>query len=214
MKTLNIFLSLIIMLIVISCNEADNVGPIITMTGDETVQHVLNEIYIDQGAEAVDETDGNVTNNIYVDNQVNENIIGEYTVTYNVIDEAGNEAKPAVRTVIVYNQGDIYAGNYNLTEIKTYPDQGTCQNDVYTWVDSVWNYRITFEKFTCMAEINVIADVYDSVVILPFQLYEDSLTSLSVQGSGTINDSVIFIEYTLKYGNSTELWEAEFLKQE
>jgi len=214
MKTLNIFLSLIIMLIVFSCNEADNVGPIITMTGDETVQHVLNEIYIDQGAEAVDETDGNVTNNIYVDNQVDENLIGEYTVTYNVIDEAGNEANPAVRTVIVYNQGDVYNGNYNLTEIKIPPDQETCTNDVFTWVDSSWNYRITFDKFTCMAGIKVFADIYDTLVIMPFQLYEDSLISLSVQGSGFINDSIVFIEYQLKHDNSTEYWEAEFLKLE
>ncbi len=110
---------------IFSCNEADDVGPIITMNGSDSVRHVLNTIYIDQGATATDETDGNVTDNIYVDNLVNENLVGVYTVTYKVIDEAGNEAKEAVRRVYVYNEGEIYNGYYTLTEIKTFPDQGT-----------------------------------------------------------------------------------------
>ncbi|MCD4683885.1 MAG: DUF5011 domain-containing protein [Bacteroidales bacterium] len=212
MKILNIVISLGIVLILFSCNESDDVGPIITMNGNDTVQHVLNEIYFDEGAIAVDETDGNVSNNIYVDNLVDENLLGEYTVTYNVIDKAGNEAKPAVRTVFVYNQGDIYIGDYLLIETQTFPDPETCQYEVVTWVDSTLNYRITFNTFACDEGFEVFADVYDSVLIMPFQLLEDSLISMSVQGSGAITDSTISIGYTLKSNDTTSLWEAEFVR--
>ncbi len=210
MRIINTLISFGILLIIFSCNESDDIGPVITMNGTDTVFHVLNEIYFDEGAVAVDETDGNVTNNIYVDNLVDENLLGEYTVTYNVIDKAGNEAKPAVRTVFVINLGDIYIDNYTLTETQTFPNQESCQYNVFTWVDSTLNWRLTFNTFACDAGFEVFADIYDSVLIMPFQLLEDSLISMSVQGSGAITDSTISIEYTLKLNDITSLWEAEF----
>jgi len=211
MKLFNTIFFLGVLLLIFSCNETDDVGPIITMNGSDSVRHVLNTIYVDEGATATDETDGNVTDNIYVDNQVNENLVGVYSVIYKVIDEAGNEAKEAVREVHVYNEGETYNGNYNLTEIKS-PDQDTtCQYDIYTWIDSTVNHRLTFDNFACDAGFNVYADVYDSIVEMPLQLLEDSLISFSVQGNGSINDSVILIDYILKSGDQTTYWEAEFL---
>ncbi len=75
--------------------------PIITLTGLGMVQVNLNETYTDEGATAVDETDGDITANIITDNTVDTATAGMYIVTYNVTDTVGNHAFEVVRAVIV-----------------------------------------------------------------------------------------------------------------
>ena len=52
----------------------------------------LGSTYIDAGATAVDNIDGDITANIVTVNAVDVNTVGTYTVTYNVSDAAGNAA--------------------------------------------------------------------------------------------------------------------------
>ena len=171
---------------------------------------ILNSVYNDAGATATDETDGNISSNIYIDNQVNEDKIGEYTVTYQVVDQAGNEANPITRWVSVYNEGYIYSGNYSLKETRVYPSNAVCQYDIATNVDSTINFGLIFSSFACDFGVPVFAQVSDTTIILPYQVMADSLTSLSLQGHGYINDSLIYIDYTLTKNDSTELWNATF----
>ncbi len=91
--------------ILFACQKNDDVPPILTLNGQDSLSTILNSVYNDAGATATDETDGNISSNIYIDNQVNEDKIGEYTVTYHVVDQAGNEANPITRWVSVYNEG-------------------------------------------------------------------------------------------------------------
>jgi hypothetical protein len=60
----------------------------------------LGAVYTDAGATAIDNVDGDITDRITVDNPVNTNVAGTYTVTYSVEDLAGNAAT-ATRTVTV-----------------------------------------------------------------------------------------------------------------
>jgi hypothetical protein len=203
---------LIVITGIISCNKTDNAPPIIFMNGADTVIHVLNQPYIDEGATATDETDGNITHNIYTENLVDENKIGWYTVTYKVVDEAGNEAAPAVRSVFVYSEGYIYMGEYKLTETQQFPNQETCSYNIVTTVDSTINFRIVFSSFACNFGQQVYADVYDTVLLIPFQVVADTLSSLAIQGSGSISDTLMQLDYTLKNDSITTLWEAEFIK--
>jgi prepilin-type N-terminal cleavage/methylation domain-containing protein len=78
-----------------------SVAPVITLIGSNSVNVTLGTTYIDAGAIAFDDIDGDVTSNIIVVNNVNTSIIGTYTVTYNVTDSEGNTAIQAVRTVNV-----------------------------------------------------------------------------------------------------------------
>ena len=64
----------------------------------------LGDTYVDQGATATDNADGNITSKIVVDNKVNTSKIGLYTVSYNVTDSSGNKADEVIRQVDV--QGD------------------------------------------------------------------------------------------------------------
>ena len=78
----------------------DTVPPVITLNGAATVTVQVGDTYIDAGATATDNVDGDITNRIEVDNPVDTGTAGTYTVSYRVEDMAGNRAS-ATRTVIV-----------------------------------------------------------------------------------------------------------------
>lgn len=82
----------------------DEVKPVITLIGPSLVAIEIGDTYVDQGATATDNADGNITSKIVVDNKVNTSKIGLYTVSYNVTDSTGNKADEVIRQVDV--QGD------------------------------------------------------------------------------------------------------------
>lgn len=61
----------------------------------------MGSVYTDAGATATDAVDGDRTANIITVNPVNSNVVGVYTVTYNVVDTVGNIATTVTRTVNV-----------------------------------------------------------------------------------------------------------------
>lgn len=210
MKIVWFILSVIVLLIAISgCRENDDLPPVLTLTGSDSVDHILNNIYNDAGAEAIDETDGNISKNIYIENTVNVNKIGEYAVIYHVVDQAGNEAIPVTRRVSVYNEGYIYSSQYSITETEIFTGNNLCNYNIGVAVDSFVNKRLVFSGFACDTGRQVFVDFNDSLLLLPYQLIDDSLESVSVQGSGAINDTSMYLDYTLKNGSITKYWNAE-----
>lgn len=79
----------------------DLVAPTISRIGSDTINVLQGTTYVDQGATATDNHDGTITNNIVATNPVNTNIVGSYTVRYNVSDAVGNAATEVTRTVNV-----------------------------------------------------------------------------------------------------------------
>lgn len=79
----------------------DTTPPVITLTGSASVSIEIGSSYTDDGATALDDTDGDITASITVLNPVDTNTLGTYTVTYNVSDIAGNSALQVERTVTV-----------------------------------------------------------------------------------------------------------------
>jgi len=82
-------------------NVVDVTKPIITILGDNPVTIEFGSEYVDVGATSIDDVDENLTNQIASSTDVNLNIVGSYTVRYNVSDFSGNNALEAVRTVNV-----------------------------------------------------------------------------------------------------------------
>lgn len=66
-----------------------NSPPVITVLGDNPTQVNQGENYVDAGATATDQEDGDLTSSIVTDNPVDTNVPGSYTVTYTVTDSAG-----------------------------------------------------------------------------------------------------------------------------
>ena len=75
--------------------------PVITLNGPSPTIISQSSTYVDAGATALDNRDGNITPSIIVSNPVNTSILGNYTVTYNISDAANNAAAQVTRTVRV-----------------------------------------------------------------------------------------------------------------
>jgi len=81
----------------------DVTPPVITLIGNATVNLTVGDSYTDAGATASDNIDGDITSKITTVNPVNTAVAGDYTVTYNVTDTAGNAAAEVTRLVRVVN---------------------------------------------------------------------------------------------------------------
>ncbi|WOD45088.1 immunoglobulin-like domain-containing protein [Hwangdonia lutea] len=80
----------------------DTTAPVITLNGASSIDLNVGDVYIEQGATANDNKDGDITANIIIGGDVvDTNTVGTYVVTYNVSDTAGNAATQITRTVNV-----------------------------------------------------------------------------------------------------------------
>lgn len=83
-------------------DEVDTTPPVITLLGDTPQFINITDAYIELGATALDDVDGNITGDIVIDSSdVNTTSHGAYTVTYNVQDSSGNDAVEVSRDVVV-----------------------------------------------------------------------------------------------------------------
>ena len=113
----------------------DTQSPTITLNGDSNVSIEKGSSYVDGGATAQDEYDGNITSSIVVTSNVNESVIGDYSVTYEVSDSSNNPATPVSRSVVVGPDVDA-GGPYSVACIGETINIGSASNDLnydYQW---------------------------------------------------------------------------------
>jgi len=80
----------------------DTTPPVITLTGANPLIIAVGEAYVEPGATATDDRDGDLTASIVINTSaVDSSIPGTYQVTYNVRDAAGNAAVTMIRIVTV-----------------------------------------------------------------------------------------------------------------
>jgi hypothetical protein len=134
-------------LLVTGCSKEDTEPPVITVLGSNPIDHEMRTNYVDPGATAEDNEDGDISNSIQIDDsQVQENLPGTYTVFFSVSDNAGNLGS-ATRTVNVFATANALAGNYSVID--------TCGTGpgvpVYTYNQTVTavvgTNQIQFNKF-------------------------------------------------------------------
>ncbi|MDA8641887.1 DUF5011 domain-containing protein, partial [Flavobacteriaceae bacterium] len=114
----------------------DNTPPVITLTGEATVTIEVGSTYSDAGAKASDNYDGDVSSSIVTVNNVDDDTVGTYTVTYNVTDANDNAATQVSRTVKVLDTTApviTLTGEATVTiEVgSTYSDAGATASDNY-----------------------------------------------------------------------------------
>jgi hypothetical protein len=117
-------------------------APVITLLGNAAVTVTVGDTYTDTGATATDDTDGDITANIVTVNLVDTNTIGDYTVTYNVSDAAGNaatEVKRSVSVVAVKTWTAPQTGDTWTTDLQTCGPRvagwGESWVRIQTWID-------------------------------------------------------------------------------
>lgn len=81
-------------------NPGCNTPPVITLIGPNPDSINVGQTFIDHGATAIDEEDGNITGDIITTGSVNTEVSGTYILTYSVTDSGGLSAT-TTRTVNV-----------------------------------------------------------------------------------------------------------------
>lgn len=112
----------------------DTTAPAITIIGGNlTVE--CGSVYVDAGAVASDDCEGDLSNNITVGGEtVDTATPGPYNITYDVVDGSGNSATQATRTVIVADTTGpalVLSGTspVTLTINQAYSDAGATASD-------------------------------------------------------------------------------------
>jgi hypothetical protein len=179
--------------ILTSCVKDDTTPPVITIVGPASVDAVLGTIYVDQGATAFDDTDENITDEIVVNNTVNIDLKGVYTVTYSVADRAGNTAT-ATRTVHVRNSVDAMAGIYLVSGTFNGNPDNNYTNDTVI-VSTTVNNRIIFSHFAGYPNAVLWANINSNDIYIIHQSIvcgSDNLSRDFESTSGTITDATHF----------------------
>lgn len=105
----------------------DKEQPVISLKGEENITIIQGEKYIESGYNAVDKYDGDVTNNVKIENKVDTSKPGNYEIIYSVKDSSGNEN--VVKRNVTVKKKIIQVSNIssNITSNKnnTTPKVGT-----------------------------------------------------------------------------------------
>jgi len=119
----------------------DTTAPVITLLGSDPVTVEVHTSYTDDSATAFDDYDGDLTSSIVTVNPVNEDVVGDYTVTYDVADSNGNAAAQVTRTVHVVDTTPpviTVTGGDETIEVHTpYTDAGATATDNYDSIVAV-----------------------------------------------------------------------------
>lgn len=78
----------------------DPIAPELTLIGENKITINQGDTYIEKGASAIDNCDGNITEKIVISGAVDVKTAGTYTIKYFVTDNNGNSSE-IVRTVVV-----------------------------------------------------------------------------------------------------------------
>lgn len=136
LKSFVILLSLGLLSACGSDSENDSIAPVISLNGAESIELGQGRVYHELGATAFDEVDG-VIAVILPTNQVATDTLGEYQLTYQATDAAGNIAT-VVRTV------DVVAPRPFITTWKTDAAVGISNSNQVTISTRSGNYSYDY----------------------------------------------------------------------
>lgn len=101
----------------------DKEQPVISLKGEENITIIQGEKYIENGYDAVDKYDGDVTNNVKIENKVDTSKPGNYEIIYRVKDSSGNEN--VVKRNVTVKKKIIEVSNIASNKNTTTPKVGT-----------------------------------------------------------------------------------------
>ena len=120
--------------------ENDITPPSISIIGDNSINIYQNTIYVDAGATAIDNIDGDLTTSIITTGSVNTNLINSYTITYSVSDAANNSTSATRQVNVIEDLNNpVYLDSNEITikakEWSEVGDVGYINDVLYTVVD-------------------------------------------------------------------------------
>ena len=164
------------------CSEDDTTAPVITILGDNPTVSLLNVTYVDAGATANDDKDGNLTSGIVKTGSVTNSAAGKYEISYSVSDAAGNAALEA-RNVYVVD----FSGSYAVVD-ECPPSTPSNYSDVLSITGGT---NVNWSKFANYQNGSVNGTISGSTVTVPSQTVAcgapGSVANRTFSGSGTLS---------------------------
>ncbi|KPA19699.1 hypothetical protein MHK_000080 [Candidatus Magnetomorum sp. HK-1] len=97
-------------------NVVDSVKPEIQLNSERISKHIIGTDYHDQTT-ATDNYDGNITQQLKIEGNVDIQNEGTYILIYNVSDSSENQADEAVRHVVVYKKSEMAPEGHIYNEL-------------------------------------------------------------------------------------------------
>ena len=194
-------------------------NPVITLQGNNPMVLEVGTTYVDPGATAVDEHDGDLTNELQITGSVNSNIVGTYQVEYSVTDSEGNTTT-VHRTIEVIDTTPPVITLNGATTIylelgSTYTELGATATDNYDGnlsseiflsgsvdTSTAGTYYISYNATDSSGNVAnqkvrtvIIEDIYPSLEIINTAIIYDD----DVDGYNGLGDT---IEYTIAVENT------------
>jgi len=182
----SIFITLsAIMLVACGSNDKssgnDQTPPTITLIGQSPMSVIQGDLYIELGAIAIDNKDGNVT--VTIEGSVDTNITDTYRISYKAKDKSGNEAN-ATRVVIVTKP----IPPKKTEQTKSYEENGTEILDDSLKDDGYYKFGLK-NDYTRYDDKSVVLDIVTNLMWQDDKYVEENTTAwLSEQNSVTCAD--------------------------
>ena len=140
----------------------DLIAPVLSLKGDDPLKTSLGVNFMDPGATAIDNTDGDISDKIKISGTINTMEAGTYEITYAVSDSMDNETTDT-RTVIVeeyillddFETGPPYQSAFG----EIFGNDPTNSDSIGYW--RAWNYQAGFQP----DPNNVNDTAFNSVVV-------------------------------------------------
>lgn len=145
----------------------DTTAPTILLIGKSQDTISLNSAYVDPGATANDDRDGNISTQIKISGTVDKNRVGGNYLYYSVKDAAGNSAQKT-RYVYVRNEAYLLAGKYNV----------------------VSNCGGNFNGLNSTAEVET-SEMYNNRIIIPNQQFQSPGFNVTADVNGNVLSMVV-----------------------
>lgn len=105
-------------------NVVDNVTPELTIQADETIYIDENSSYVRPDYKAVDNVDGDITDKVKVESNVDVSKVGEYKETYTVTDSSKNTTTKEIKVVVQEKYKNTYIQISISNQMLDYYDHG------------------------------------------------------------------------------------------
>jgi hypothetical protein len=143
--------------------------PVITLLGTDPITITQGDAFTDPGATALDAEDGDITADIVIGGDVvDENVIAQYTITYDVQDSFGNNAVQVTRVV------DVVSASSETITITSVVEGQSIKRDV--------NGQVTF---------TIAGDIVNAVGPVEYRLDSDAWQVLDAGTGTTFTGNVI-----------------------
>ena len=105
-------------------NVVDNVPPELTVSSDETIYIDENDNYVSPTFKAIDNVDGDITDKVKVNSNVDVSKVGEYKETFTIIDSSKNETKKEIKVIVQEKYKNTYIQISISNQMLDYYDHG------------------------------------------------------------------------------------------